>query len=95
MVDGGDGRIHVEVYRVTDPHAWATLDALEEYDEANEEGSEFLRRTVPVLDGPVSQVQVYVYNGPVEVLGETIEGGDWVAFERAIPDHRCQVRDLP
>lgn len=80
LVRGGNSRVQVEVYRVTDPDAWATLDGLEEYDEANEAGSEFLRRTVPINDGPVTEAQVYVYNGPVEVLGEIIEGGDWVAF---------------
>ncbi len=81
LLPDGDGRNLVELYRVTEPSTWATLDALEGYDPADETGSEFLRRTVPMLDGPVPDAQVYVYHGPADVLGEVIVDGDWVAFD--------------
>jgi gamma-glutamylcyclotransferase (GGCT)/AIG2-like uncharacterized protein YtfP len=79
----GAGRVVVELYRIPTPGAWVALDALELYDAADEAGSEFLRRTVPVGEGPVAEAQVYVYNGAVDVLGEVIDGGDWVAFDAA------------
>jgi gamma-glutamylcyclotransferase (GGCT)/AIG2-like uncharacterized protein YtfP len=83
LLPDGDGRVLVELYRVADPPTWARLDALEGYDPADETASEFLRRTVPVLGGPVPDAQVYVYHGPADVLGEVIVDGDWVAFDRS------------
>ncbi len=75
------GRVSVELYRVDQPEILGTLDALEEYDPVDETGSEFLRRTVRVSDGPVDEAQIYIYNGPTEVLGQVIDGGDWMAFD--------------
>ena len=75
------GRVRVELYRVVQPEILGTLDGLEEYDPADETGSEFLRRAVRVSDGPVDEAEVYVYNGPTDVLGGVIADGDWMAFE--------------
>jgi gamma-glutamylcyclotransferase (GGCT)/AIG2-like uncharacterized protein YtfP len=82
LLPDGEGRVRVELYRVIDADTWVRLDALERYDPADEAGSEFLRRTVLVLDGPTDEAQVYVYNGPLEVLGEVIERGDWLSIAR-------------
>ena len=79
LIGDGDGRVRVELYRLAGPGDWATLDALELYDASDEPGSEFLRRTVAVLEASVDRAQVYVYNGPLDVLGDVIGSGDWTA----------------
>jgi gamma-glutamylcyclotransferase (GGCT)/AIG2-like uncharacterized protein YtfP len=81
LIADGDGRVLVELYRLADPGDWTALDALELYDPSDEPGSEFLRRTVTVLEAPVDRAQAYVYNGPLDVLGAVIGSGDWTSVD--------------
>lgn len=79
LVEGTKGRVAVEIYRLADDERLARLDALELYDPADEAGSQYVRRTVLVTEGPVRHAFAYLYHGAREELGEVIGTGDWVA----------------
>jgi gamma-glutamylcyclotransferase (GGCT)/AIG2-like uncharacterized protein YtfP len=73
------GEVVVELYELADPATLAVIDALEAFDPEDVAGSEYVRRLVDVLGGPVATAWIYEYNGPSEAMGDLIADGDWVA----------------
>lgn len=95
-VGAADGRVHGEAYRLRDPGLLALLDDEEGYDPANEAGSLFLRRRIPVTlaDGRVVMAWVYLYAGPLERV-VPIPSGDYrrhLARRHPSPNPRAQRR---
>jgi gamma-glutamylcyclotransferase (GGCT)/AIG2-like uncharacterized protein YtfP len=76
-------RVVVEIYRLAGDDMLASLDELERFDSADEAGSQYVRRVLDVVEGPVSSAHAYLYRGSRDELGELIEAGDWVAFSAA------------
>lgn len=77
LVNEAGGRVHVECYRLADASHLARLDELEACDPADEERSEYIRRRVPVIDGPVDEAWVYWYASDPRDLGPRVVGDAW------------------
>ena len=76
----GAGRVVVELYRLPDAALLDRLDELETFLTDDEVSSEYVRREVDIVDGPVSRAWVYRYHGDDGAMAGPIPSGDWVAF---------------
>src|SRR5438093_1250540 len=78
FVPGADGKVAVELYRLPGEALLARLDELEAYDPADEPASEYIRRRVRLLDGPVDEAWAYTFAGALPAWAEPIRSGDWL-----------------
>lgn len=79
LVADGSSPVVVELYRIPDAATLAAADELEAFDPTDPASSEYVRREVEIIDGPVAAASVYVYNGPPADMGDEIPDGDWLA----------------
>lgn len=76
----GEGRVAGELCRIVSPDALAILDVWEDYVADDEDGSEYVRRRVTLLQ-PAGTAWTYEFNRPQARL-PVIDGGDWIAHVR-------------
>jgi GntR family transcriptional regulator/MocR family aminotransferase len=79
---GADGRVVVELYRLVDAADLSRLDALEACDPDDEARSEYLRRRLPVRDGPVEAAWAWILAGEPPRSAVPIPSGDWRDWQR-------------
>lgn len=73
------GTVYGELFRVTDPEVWTTIDRYEGYDPDREEASLYVRKRVS-LEAPAGETAwVYWYNGPLDDRPK-VPSGDWAAY---------------
>lgn len=80
------GRVIVELYRLPDEATLTEIDLLESFEPADEAASQYVRRSVSIVDGPIDLAWTYVYNGPPGEVGVAIADGDWVAYRARTED---------
>jgi len=85
FVPEAGGRVVVELYRLPDTERLAILDGLEAYDPSDEGSSEYLRRRIDVVGGPVAEAWIYHFAGEPPSSAVPIPDGDWVA-QTVVPD---------
>lgn len=78
----GDGEVHGEVHTFDEKHQKAVLsaiDGIEGYHAADEKGSLYLRKKVPVQleDGTEEEAFVYIFNNGIQKYYGKIEDGVW------------------
>ena len=76
----GPGIVHAEIYEIADTAVWLRLDAYEQYDPDDPDGSLYIRRLVR-LARPDFDAWLYEYNR--DVSGKpSIPSGDWKNYYR-------------
>lgn len=77
LIDG-PGEVAAELYAIVDAEILARLDAFEDYEPADPEGSLYLRERVALV-APAGEAFAYRYVGP-RAGRAVIAGGDWRAW---------------
>lgn len=75
----GEGTVHGELFRLTDPQVWTVLDRYEEYESDREAASLFVRRRVSLLEPNDETAWIYWYNGDPEGH-DRVPSGDWASY---------------
>jgi len=75
----GPGSVRGQVFQMLDPAALAVLDRFEDYRPDDPNGSEYMRKLLP-LTGREASAWVYVFNRPTDGL-PPLAGGDWAALQ--------------
>lgn len=81
----GEGTVHGDLFRLSDPAVWSVLDRYEGYEPDREEASLFVRRQVDLQAPADWTAWVYWYNGdPMD--HPRVPSGDWAAYVQGDDD---------